>query len=272
MKKPVAARILRQWAREDPPRLLQSALQQARRIEELLEQTQHLRAENAFLREQLVAKNERIGALESALEDAARTAHRQAAPFRIREEKRVIAPKRLGRKQGHPGAFRPKPDRIDEEITVELRVCPCCGGTQFKDQSEIERVIEEIPPIVPKITRLRTYQATCVCCSQEVRSSHPLQMSLATGAAGVQLGPHALAIAADLNKAEGLSMRKTCAVLADCFGLGSSAGGLGKNCSPKVGPPGDLYLDIPISPAMMPTTALHPVFYALQLGAYPFRS
>jgi transposase len=217
-------------------------------------------------------ENERIGALESALEEAARTAHRQAAPFRIREEKQVIAPKRPGRKQGHPGAFRPKPDRIDEEITVELRVCPCCGGTQFKDQSEIERVIEEIPPIVPKITRLRTYQATCVCCSQEVRSSHPLQMSLATGAAGVQLGPHALAIAADLNKAKGLSMRKTCAVLADCFGLGSSAGGLGKNCSPKVGPPGDLYLDIPISPAMMPTTALHPVFYALQLGAYPFRS
>ena len=51
-------------------------------------------------------------------------------------------------------------------------------------------------------------------------------MSLATGAAGVQLGPHALAIAADLNKAKGLSMRKTYAVLADCFGLGLSAGGL----------------------------------------------
>ena len=138
----------------------------------------------------------------------------------------MSTPKRPGRKKGHPGSFRPKPERVDEEITVELCTCPCCGGTQFSDQSEIEQVIEEIPPIVPKITRLRTYAATCMECGEEVRSNHPLQMSLAVGAAGVQLGPHALAIAADLNKAKGLSMRKTCAVLADCFGLHLSAGGL----------------------------------------------
>jgi hypothetical protein len=51
-------------------------------------------------------------------------------------------------------------------------------------------------------------------------------MSLAIGAAAVQLGPRALALAADLNKAKGLSMRKTCAVLRDCFGLQLSPGGL----------------------------------------------
>ena len=51
-------------------------------------------------------------------------------------------------------------------------------------------------------------------------------MSLATGAAGAQLGPRALALAADLNKAKGLSMRKTCAILHDCFSLQLSAGGL----------------------------------------------
>ncbi len=219
MNKKLAESLLRQWAREDPPRLLQSALQQGRRIDEL-------RAENAFLREQLEAKNKRIGELESALEEAMRAAHRQAAPFRIREQKRMGAPKRPGRKKGHPGCFRPKPERVDEEISVELSLCPHCGGTQFTDQSEIEQMIEDIPPIAPKITRLRTYAATCVSCGEEVRSNHPLQMSLATGAAGVQLGPHALAIATDLNKAKGLSMRKTCAVLADCFGLHLSAGGL----------------------------------------------
>jgi hypothetical protein len=37
--------------------------------------------------------------------------------------------------------------------------------------------------------------------------------SLAIGAAGVHLGPRAFALAADLNKAKGLSMRKTCAFL-----------------------------------------------------------
>jgi len=51
-------------------------------------------------------------------------------------------------------------------------------------------------------------------------------MSLAMGAAGVHLGPRALALAADLNKAKGLSMRKTSAVLRDCFGLQLSPGGL----------------------------------------------
>jgi hypothetical protein len=51
-------------------------------------------------------------------------------------------------------------------------------------------------------------------------------MSLAVGAAGVHLGPRALALAADLNKAKGLSMRKTCAVLRDGFGLQLSPGGL----------------------------------------------
>jgi transposase len=65
-----------------------------------------------------------------------------------------------------------------------------------------------------------------VQCGQSVRSSHPLQMSLAIGAAGVQLGPNALALAADLNKAKGLSMRKTCAILRDCFNLRLSPGGL----------------------------------------------
>ena len=74
--------------------------------------------------------------------------------------------------------------------------------------------------------RLTTYQATCVGCGQSVRSQHPLQMSLAVGAAGVHLGPRALALAADLNKAKGLSMRKTCAVLRDGFGLQLSPGGL----------------------------------------------
>jgi hypothetical protein len=49
---------------------------------------------------------------------------------------------------------------------------------------------------------------------------------LAIGAAGVHLGPRALALAADLNKAKGLSMRKTCAVLRDCFGMQLSPGGL----------------------------------------------
>jgi hypothetical protein len=79
-------------------------------------------------------------------------------------------------------------------------------------------------------------------------------MSLATGAAGIQLGPRALALAADLNKAKGLSMRKTCAVLRDCFGLQLSPGGLSQaldRLAAKVKPQYDaLALELRQAPAL----------------------
>ena len=59
-----------------------------------------------------------------------------------------------------------------------------------------------------------------------VRSTHPLQVSLARGAAGVQLGPRVLGLAATLNKQYGLTVRKTCAVLKSIFALKLSPGGL----------------------------------------------
>ena len=185
-----------------------------------------LRVQNASLHQQLEVQTKRIAELQEALQAAERAAHRQAAPFRVEPQKRAVAPKRPGRKPGHPGAYRHKPDAIDEHLEVQLRSCPHCGGSQFKDPHTIEQLIEDIPPVRPHVTRLTTYQATCVSCGQRVRSEHPLQMSLAMGAAGVHLGPRALALAADLNKAKGLSMRKACAVLRDGFGLRLSSGGL----------------------------------------------
>ena len=224
MKATVA--ILTRWRREDPDRLLACALRQARELAEVVPELDELRSQNAALRQQLEIQTKRIAQLEEALQATERAAHRQAAPFRIEEKKRLLAPKAPGRKDGHPGAFRHPPDHIDEYIEAELCACPHCGARDFIDQSRIEQFIEDTPPVRPHVTRLTTYQATCVRCGQNVRSSHPLQMSLATGAAGVQLGPRALALAADLNKAKGLSMRKTCLILRDCFSLQLSAGGL----------------------------------------------
>src|SRR6202048_1970106 len=221
-----SAAILRQWRREDPDRLLQAALSQAECLAESAPGLDAPRAENASLHEQLEVKTKRIAQLEEALAAAQRAAHRQAAPSRVESQKRALAPKRPGRKRGHPGAFRHQPDHIDEDLEAKLCSCPHCGGAQFKDQHTIEQLIEDLPPVRPHVTRLTTYQATCVGCGQSVRSQHPLQMSLAIGAAGVHLGPRALALAADLNKAKGLSMRKTCAVLRDGFGLQLSPGGL----------------------------------------------
>lgn len=222
----IVTAILQQWHREDPDRLLQAALLQAENLAQMASELELLRAQNASLQEQLEVKNKRLVQLEVALQEAQRLAYRQAAPFRGDPQKRALAPKRPGRARGHPGTCRPGPEQIDESLEIKLCSCPQCGGTHFKDQKAIEQLIEDLAPVRPHVTRLTTYHATCAQCGQSVRSQHPLQMSLATGAAGVHLGPRALALAADLNKAKGLSMRKTCAVLRDCLGLHLSPGGL----------------------------------------------
>src|SRR6202043_963658 len=112
----IAAAMLQQWHRENPARLLKAALSQAERLAQMAPQLEALRAQNASLHQQLEVKTKRIAQLEAALQEAQRAAHRQAAPFRVEPQKRAVAPKRPGRKRGHPGAFRHKPDHIDEDI------------------------------------------------------------------------------------------------------------------------------------------------------------
>jgi len=68
--------------------------------------------------------------------------------------------------------------------------------------------------------------AHCPACDCAVRSSHPAQVSLAGGAAGVHLGARALAAACYLKHQAGLSFSKTVEVLRHLGGLRLSPGGL----------------------------------------------
>ena len=202
-------------------------------IEQLQREIDHLRADNAHLRgqnEQLHGENARLRQeLRQALEKVAElqgVAARQAAPFRRREQDKVPPGerKRPGRKLGHPGAFRRLPEYVDEEIKVPLDCCPKCQGP-VTDRRFLRQYIEELPPIEPYVVRLVTYRGNCQQCG-EVRSTHPLQTSIAQGAAQVQLGPRALAVAAMLNKHLGLTMGNTSRVFKRLFGLSITRGGL----------------------------------------------
>lgn len=206
---------------EDSLCLLEAAQLQVRQLQARSRQLEELR-------KQIKPLEARIAELEKLLDEAQREAKRQAAPFRVPEFKRSESPKRPGRPVGHPGAYRKTPTQIDHEITVPLEPCSCpqCGGQNWDEPRQIEQYIEELPVIRPEVTRLRTYEATCTCCGKTISSRHPLQVSGATGAAGTHLGPRVLALAADLNKAKLLTMRKTCAVLRDHFGLQLTPGGL----------------------------------------------
>jgi hypothetical protein len=149
-----------------------------------------------------------------------------AAPFRRPVEQRQAQPKRPGRKGGHRGVCRPKPDYVDEFIEVPLDSgCPHCQEV-LDTLIPVDQWIEDLPPVRPHVTQLRTWQAECPRCQRTVRSSHPKQVSLASGAAGVHLGARAIGAACALKHQHGLSLRKCAKVLAALGGLKVSAGGL----------------------------------------------
>lgn len=199
-----------QALREDPDRLIAIILDQAQVIAELRTELEQARA--------------RIDDLETRLDEAQRAAHRSAAPHRIDPAKRTKQPKRPGRRPGHAPAYRQRPDHIDETIEVPLAACPHCGRS-LDEVDLVEQFIEELPPMRPQVTHLKTYRGCCAHCGP-VASTHPLQPSQATGAAAVQVGPQAQALIAELIYDFGLTRRKVSRLLGQCFGLKLSPGGV----------------------------------------------
>ncbi len=184
-----------------------------------------LTIENVRLKGQLEAAQAANRQLEERSAQLGREAHRPVAPFRRADSQRSCQPGRPGRQAGHVGSCRARPPHIDQEIHVPLESCPHCGGVLCQKRPLVQ-YIEEIPPVRPQVTQLTTEEGWCARCQQEVYSTHPLQTGRAGGAAAVQLGPRALAMACDLNKAKGLSMRRTTAILGEHFGLKITPGGL----------------------------------------------
>jgi hypothetical protein len=217
-------------------------------LEQLRHENPALRAGVAALEQTVRDLLDRNRQLQEKLDERARAAARQAAPFRRRESQKVPegSKKRPGRPPGHPGAHRAVPDHVDEHAVVPLTGCPHCGGPVTAVEA-IEQFIEEIPPVRPHVTRLVTYRGRCAACGA-VHRSHPLQTSTATGAAKARLGPRARALAAALNRQFGLTMRKTCRVLRLSAGLALSPGGLAqavRRTAAKVAPAFDsLVLDV----------------------------
>ncbi len=187
---------------------------------------QQLEAENQTLRQRVEQLEPLVTKLQHQIEELQRAAARQAAPFR-RKDKHKKPPeqhKPPGRPAGHPPAFRPPPPQTDEDLEVPLEQCPHCGGP-LADVQRCEQYIEDIPPVRPHVTKLTTYVGTCPCCG-EVRSTHPLQVSTARGAAGTHLGARALSLTAWLSKRLGLTTRSVCKLLRQLFGLRLTPGGL----------------------------------------------
>jgi hypothetical protein len=102
--------------------------------------------------------------------------------------------------------------------------CPECGEP-VTEVRPIRQVVEELPPTRPEVVEVTTYRGECEECGP-VETTHPLKTTEATGAAGTCLGPRAQAVALMLRERHGLTIRRTCGVLEDGYGLDLSPGGL----------------------------------------------
>jgi hypothetical protein len=167
------------------------------------------------LQGELDSVNERLGALEAKL----RRGKRQATPFG-RDAKKPD-PKRPGRKPGK-GVFsrrkRPPEDEIKRTERAPLARCPECG-TKVADKRTHETIQTDIPIPKPVHTRFVTESGYCPCCRKRVRSRHPEQVSTATGAAGVVVGPNAKAVAADMHHRLGVPYEKVAEHFSASFGF-----------------------------------------------------
>lgn len=203
--------------RDDPDALIEIILRQAEQIRELTSRVEELEQKV----EELSEENER---LREKREEADREGKRQAAPFRTDENERSGDPDPPGRKEGHEASYRREPDQIDRRVETPMEGCPECGEP-VTEVRPIRQVVEELPSTRPEAVEVTTYRGECQECGT-VETTHRLKTTEATGAAQVHLGPRAQAITLLLRERHGLTMRRTCGVLEEGFGLDLSPGGL----------------------------------------------
>ena len=192
-----------------------------RELGELRGELNLVREENAQLRAESATLREENAALRKALDEARRAGKRQAGPFSRNNPK--PNPKKPGRKGGSEygaGSRRPAPDRIDLTVDVPCPLWCSCGG-QVKLEGVVRQYQTDIPRIEPSTIEFVIQYGRCTKCRRRVQGRDPRQTSDATGAVGgVQIGPQTIALAAQLNKACGLSYERIMELFAQVFRLG----------------------------------------------------
>jgi hypothetical protein len=94
-------------------------------------------------------------------------------PYAIKSNTKSSTQKRRGAVKGHKGTYRPIPDDIDSHVSLKVDQCPHCDGTNLSASvQEIRtRVVEDIPPIKPQITKYYIERRYCRNCKKIVEST-----------------------------------------------------------------------------------------------------
>ncbi len=128
--------------------------------------------------------------------------------------------RRPGRKRGHPGAHRRAPDHIDDYQEHTLRDCPDCDGQLGESIRTHTRIIEEIPPVTPKVTEHTVHGYWCPRCQKIVTA--PVTDALPHSTLGLRF----LVLTAWLHYCIGVSVGNCVKIAGAFLGFTVSPGGL----------------------------------------------
>ena len=81
--------------------------------------------------------------------------------------------RRPGAKQGHPGARRRAPERIDWQVEHRADRCPDCGGKLKRCRETRTRYTEDIPEVSPEVTEHTIHRDWCPKCKKRVEPTVP---------------------------------------------------------------------------------------------------
>jgi transposase len=128
--------------------------------------------------------------------------------------------RRPGRKRGHPGAHRPGPDHIDDHAQHRLSECPHCQSALGKPIRSYTRIIEDTPPVVPKVTEHTIHGYWCGTCQKIVTPA------LTQALPHASLGLNFIVVMAWLHYAVGVSVGNCAKIASATMGFTVSTGGL----------------------------------------------
>ena len=169
----------------------------------LKEENARLREENAKMREELLALKTTVTAV------VARSIDAKASLDRKRYKK-------SGRRDGHQGASRGRPEHIDETIELDQSTCPRCGGVLSENHTDsYTRVVEDIVPARIVVTEYVVRRRYCCRCRKQVSPPIP---NVINGGSNERFGLRLMLLIVSL-KMLGLSYEKIGSLLKLLFNL-----------------------------------------------------
>jgi transposase len=142
---------------------------QQKRADKLTETTRKQKEKIKTLTDENIELEKEIAELKSRLGLAIDKAKTYAGMiFKSNIRKKGTGAKR-GAKIGHTGHGRTKPETIDREVDVFLTNCNDCHTSLSRTSSVDERIVLDIPQVLPINTLYRIERQWCTNCHKEVR-------------------------------------------------------------------------------------------------------